>query len=260
MRKQLATKAVSSHEDDDAPLPSVVCYHAIIHREYAALTSCFDVWKTKCHEFAVAQHEEDDEVPRTHCHVLIGSPTLQRDRFNEILKEKIPGLEGRKDFLILVKTVKKKGKPSVAYDVDELLKYLAKGDASRLKCVENISPDRVEKAVETWVETDKSDNSSADSYMERIIDSIVDDFMKEWPKHYVREPDDLDDLRHICKYNLDLLLANVRSKSFGVLYRSKAIIPPPTLYKRVAGSAFLRLCDKAGLLGEGSVLIQNLWY
>lgn len=259
MRKQLTTKAISSQDTDDAPLPSVLCYHAIIHREYDALTSCFDVWKTKCHEFAVAQHEEDDQVPRTHCHILIGSPTIQRDRFNEILKEKIPDLEGRKDFMILVKTVKSKGKPSVPYDVDELLKYLAKGDKTRLKCVENISPARVETAVDNWVETDKSD-SSTDSYMDRVIDSIVDDFSKEWPKHYVREPDDIDDLRRICKYNLDLLLTNVRSKSFGILYRAKSIIPPPTLYKRVAGSAFLRLCDKAGLLGEGSSLIQNLWY
>lgn len=256
MRKQLATKAAPrSKEDDDTPVQQVVCYHAIVHREYTALTACLDVWKTKCHEFAVAQHEEDDEVPRTHCHILIGSPTLQRDRFNEILKEKLPGLEGRKDFLILVKTVKKKNKPSVAYDVDELLKYLAKGDKARLKCVENISPDRVEKAIETWVETDKSDNSTDDSYMETCIRAVDEYVSKTLEKKLYEEDEDGIEL-----YRAGTILQACRDRAFWITYKSKSIIPPASLYKRIAGSAFMRISERCGKEIEAIRELQNLWY
>lgn len=245
----------------DADISGTKVYHAIIHREYSIIQNVMGIWKTKCKQIAVAQHEADEEVPRTHCHILIGDPSIQRDRFNEILKENLPDLQGRKDFLILVKTVKKRKQPSVLYEVEPLLKYMMKGDKSRLKMVENISPAIVEKNEKSWVETDKSDKLSESSYMDEMVQGIVDSIGVEFPQHHKYHKDDDDIISDsMCKYNLDLLFTVCRSKAFHTLYKQKSIIPPPSLYKRIAGSAFLRLCEKHNCLDSAVPIVQDKWY
>lgn len=244
----------------DADLSGTVVYHGIIHREYSIIKDTMFIWKTKCKSFAVAQHEADDEVPRVHCHILISEPSIQRDRFNEILKEKLPDLQGRKDFLILTKTVKKKGKPSVPYELEPLLEYMMKGDKSRLKMLENISPAIVEKNEKSWVETDKSDKLSDSSYMDMMVQGIVDSIGEEFPRHhkYHKDEDEITDA--MCKYNLDLLFNTCRTKAFHTLYKQKSLCPPPSLYKRIAGSAFLRLCEKHNCLDSAVPIVQDKWY
>jgi hypothetical protein len=116
--------------------------HAIIHKAFIDLSGLVQFWGTQCEAFAVAQHEADDDVPRTHCHMLIIQPIKKRNAFNEDLKKFFPGIDGRADFRLNVKTQKDKLGIS-----RQGLWYLLKGDKNALKFQKNFSELEVEEAL-----------------------------------------------------------------------------------------------------------------
>lgn len=256
-RKQLSVSAANREGDDLPELP--VVYHSIVHRSYNELIPVIQPWADNVEQMLVKQHNADDETPRTHCHIMLVKPSIQRDRFNEILKLKIPGLEGRKDFFTLVKTIKRKGKNSVPYEVLPLARYILKGESS-YNFGKNISPALLGEAVSTWVETDTPEDSGTS--MERLIDIIEDELAQEFQtlSSCLRGEIQDDNYRNNVESLLKDKLQKCRDKAFYLLYKQKRIIPPGSLYKRVAGSAFIRLCEDNELFKEAIGIIQNLWY
>jgi len=56
------------------------------------------------------------------------------------------------------------------------------------------------------------------------------------------------------------VLSDVRLKTMKMFYRFNRKVPPASLYKMVAGTAFLRLCEKWNYLDNGIETLKNLWY
>jgi len=116
--------------------------HAIIHKAYNDLSGLVQFWGTQCEALAVAQHDADEDTPRTHCHMLIIQPVKKRNAFNEDLKKFFPGIDGRVDFRLTVKTQKEKNPIS-----RQGLWYLLKGNKNALNFQKNFSDLEVEEAL-----------------------------------------------------------------------------------------------------------------
>lgn len=117
-------------------------YHTIIHKPYSELTDISVLWADTCQAYAIAEHEADDEVPRTHCHILMIGCNHKKDYYQKKLALAFVGINGRKDFRFNTQThntkdpITKKG-----------LWYLMKGDAGALKFSKNFSNEEVEEAL-----------------------------------------------------------------------------------------------------------------
>jgi len=119
--------------------------HAIVHKSFEDLSGLTHFWSSQSEALAVAQHEADDETPRIHCHFLIINPSRKRNAYNEDLKKFFPGINGREDFRLNVKTQKSKEPIS-----RQGLWYLMKGDGNALKFQKNFSPAEVEEALKHY--------------------------------------------------------------------------------------------------------------
>lgn len=124
-----------------------IVWHGMVRMPFEDLSGLATVWAAKCDFFAIAQHEADDEVDITHCHMMIGSPVLKKDSYQAYMS-KMNIRPGKGNHWIMDKTQKTKQ----PYSRSKLLEYLIKGDPSRLKFSKNISPAEVEAAASAWVE------------------------------------------------------------------------------------------------------------
>jgi len=129
------------------------------------------VWSNVCDSFAIAEHGADEQVPRTHTHSLIIEPEHDNEWFRKTIKATFPGINGRKDFRIFTKTQEEKLPIS-----RQGLRYLAKGDSSRLKLIKLFSKEEVDTAVASWVNTPTETSSDSRTDMD-IIDEIKDELM-----------------------------------------------------------------------------------
>lgn len=124
-----------------------IVWHGMVRMSFDDLSGLATLWAAKCDFFAIAQHEADEEVDITHCHMMIGSPSLKKDSYQKIM-HKIGIDPGKGNHWIMDRTQKTKQ----PYSRAKLLGYLLKGDPLRLKFSKNISPAEVEAATSEWVE------------------------------------------------------------------------------------------------------------
>jgi len=117
-------------------------YHTIIHRPFTDLSGLISLWSSKSEAIACAEHEADDEVPRTHCHILIIKYAHKRDNITKDIHKIFPDMNGQKDFRTYTQTQKSKDPIS-----RQGLWYLLKGQEARLKFQNNFSKQEVEEAL-----------------------------------------------------------------------------------------------------------------
>lgn len=117
---------------------------------YGDISGVADLWSSYCGAFAVAEHEPDEEVNVRHCHFMMCSPTKEKNTFQKNMKKM--GINPGRGHHWIMETVHDgphKGQP---YKRHELLVYLLKGSALRLRMSNNITPDEIEAAAASWVE------------------------------------------------------------------------------------------------------------
>lgn len=149
-------------------------YHTIIHRPYSDLSAVSLLWSETCSSYAIAEHEADEKVPRTHCHILMLGCRHLKDYYQKKLGKEFPGIDGRKDFRFNTQTQEDK-KPIT---IDGLW-YLPKGDINRLKFYNNISEHEVQEAVakynppkSTTTEKPKTDKVNQWQIIKEIRDKL----------------------------------------------------------------------------------------
>ena len=224
-------------------------YAARVSKPYSDLSGIIDLWAQRCEQVAVFQHDADEEVTKTHVHLVL----LKCDVKAEQLKRdsKLPA-QGNK-LWSFKDHYEDKDKNWVPVDLS-FITYMSKGFLEPV-FLKNISQDIVDGFRQKWVDPVKDDKSgsSTEYYIRKVL--------SRFPGRPVLPEDDLSEGRdYDYKSYYDRLLEEFRHASYAMLYHERKIIPPATLYKQVAGSAFIRKCEELGNEEAGLSRILDLWY
>lgn len=161
------------------PDVSGVYWQGIIHREFQDLSGVLKIWQSHCVSYLVAQHDADEKVSRTHCHILIGDSDVGKEQLRRILKSEIKDLD-RRDAFILEKNMKTKE----PYDRKKLLRYILKGTCPAY-LVKNISDEEIAEARQSWAPESSEapelvkKEKKKDDYFEYCIEAL-NTAPKEW--------------------------------------------------------------------------------
>jgi len=140
--------------------------HAIrITLPYADLSGIIAIWAEETEQVAVYEHEADDKVSNTHCHILLLGCKVKE----EALKRKWPEAPGSGNGFWKWKS--KYGTPDLKF-----ITYMSKGKL-RPKYLKNISPAQVEELRTKWIEPTpkvapspaKSKEKNTESHYEVIL-------------------------------------------------------------------------------------------
>lgn len=136
----------------------MVVWHACIFRGFKDVKSLGELWQTKCHALAIAQHNADGKTRRVHCHFAIVAPNDKMDTMRKQIRD--AGFKGRGNYWItdIVMEGKHAGEP---LRFTPLLKYITKGSSFNVKFQHNISNEMVDYAASLWINksTDKVESS-----------------------------------------------------------------------------------------------------
>jgi len=218
-------------------------HHAIrITLPYEDCSGIISLWADRCNAVVVYQHDADEEISKTHVHIgLLGCETK-----SEALKRMWKDAPGKGNEFWSWKD----------WDgEDKYLTYMSKGTL-RAKYVKNISEDRLEKSRQSWVEPVKAAKSGDQS--EFYIDMVLAQYTNV--NSLQRFTEDIAFDEGTCPWSFERVLSDVRLKTMKMFYRFNRKVPPASLYKMVAGTAFLRLCEKWNYLDNGIEALKNLWY
>jgi len=229
-------------------------HHAIrITLPYADCSGIISMWADRATAAIAYQHDADEEVTKTHVHLAlwnceVGAEALKRMWIN------CPG----------------KGNEFWSWKPADILNPLDTGCGGALIYIgymiagsstgapvfqKNMLTGILETAKANWVEPVKADKTRGHS--EHIIKKVLERFDIKIMSRYYR--DDTIEIGQ-CKYNLDLLMDNVRTETFKILWGEKRMAPHASHYKIIASTVFLRICEDAKCFGEGVAAIKNLWY
>lgn len=100
-------------------------WQVIIHRPYSDISGLlWDKWSDKQ---LICQHEADENIPRTHCHIALIDVKVGAEAIRKMVTER--GFGGRGQYGI--HTVAKESKQP--YDLEKLAVYMIKGDVGVIK-------------------------------------------------------------------------------------------------------------------------------
>lgn len=215
-------------------LSGSLCFAPRITIDYETIRPVIEAWSKKVIRMAVFEHEKDDSVSQTHCHLLMLGCSVAAEQFKRMFKRILPGVDtgGGNAFW--------KWESSRTTIDDQFLTYMSKGSL-RPKFVKGFSPALVEERRQQWVMPIPKDVKSSKSDM-------CEDLIKEFfAKHTL--------------YDIKLMdLDEVRFWMFNAIYRKTCKAPHATQYKQYASTLWLEVGKKVGKFGDYSRQIFNLWY
>jgi len=151
-----------------------------ITRPYPDISGGLQEWADISERFIVAEHDPDQGCNKTHVHVGIWNCGVKDEALKRRFKTKTGlQLSGNKDWAwehkdhpaglpdweedsvvagLIVPTPK-------SIEIFTYLKYLIKGDLTRVKIVKNIYRNLLERAAEGWVDSEKIDNAPQGIHM-----------------------------------------------------------------------------------------------
>lgn len=116
-------------------------YAIRVSRPYADLSGIVSLWKDRAQAVIVYEHSADEEVNRTHIHMLLVDVDVKDERLKRIAHTIDSTLSGNKDWSFKLTTT----------NVDKYITYMTKGRLSPM-FVKNFSLDRLEELRLQWVE------------------------------------------------------------------------------------------------------------
>jgi len=203
-------------------------------------------WCDRASKAVVYQHDEDDEVSRTHVHMAL----VGLDCKTEALKRMWADAPGKGNEFWSFSPLRDQGKYTA---------YMTKG-ILRPVFVKNFSPAELEEHKKSWVDPIRSAGRQdpLEYLIKKIYDRLVTDTYHEFCENHWTVP--CQDTYHSgdsCTCNgFDV----VRKVTFKVLWGENRRVPHATQYKIVASTVFLRLCEKWLMLDRGLEAVRNLWY
>lgn len=205
-------------------------------------------WVQRCDKAIVYEHEADEDVSRTHIHMAL----VDCEVGNEALKRMWTNAPGSGNGFWSF---------SDAKDLPTYLVYMTKGKL-RPVLVKNYSTAEVEEHRLSWKPVEQSESKDPSEFM---INKVLDDWLYPSLESFVKyyrscKYEESSTLYHSSDDYCKFLLEKVRSVTMKVYWGVNRRVPHASQYKIVAGTVFLRLCEKYGMLSAGIEALQNLWY
>lgn len=228
--------------------------HACVFARFQDLSGLTDVWEKKCDSLLVVEHPAEGKTKRVHCHFLIETGSGEnwfRDKGKEVLNEYFK----RGNYWIALR-VQKGDHAGKLIEREYTATYMLKKTLTP-SFAKNFSPEEVEALRQAWVDkpTSESDSSDASEVYIELVMKKFDRFptFQSFTEWYAR-------IHHECSWDTEKVLSLVRTETMKMFYAKNRRVPPAMLYKAVAGSAFLRLCEKWNQFDNGITSLKNLWY
>jgi len=209
-------------------------YAPRISASYAEIQPVIQEWASKMLRMAVFQHDKDDTVQTTHCHILMEGCETQCEQLKRIFKKILPGLPAKGNEFW-------KWESKTPVD-DSFLTYMSKGTL-RPMFVKEYSPALVEERRLQWkITTPKATNP------------LKYDEWEDLKKAY--------DAQHNDSMSRTLSLDETRKWTFSWYFRRDGRAPHISNYKRNAISLYLRSQEKKGDESFQSAVSESisLWY
>lgn len=221
-----------------------------VSRAYDDISGGLQEWCDIAERCIVVEHGPDQGCNKTHVHLGIWNCGVKAEALKRRFKTKTGlKLSGNADWAWEHKD-HPAGLPDFEEDVQidgmivptpksieifNYLKYLIKGDLSRVKLVKNISPALLERARESWVDSVKNDNSPQVIHIEHVKvksppyqQTVICDATEQWLiykrecKEKGEEPDEVQVMEMVCnamrKVSKGINPHMVRDLSYAVLY------------------------------------------
>ena len=216
------------------------------------LEDVIKLWAATCESMVVYEHEADEDVSTTHCHFLmINSQYKTEEALKRIFFKQTPAEE-------------RKGNALWAWEhkqpVNEtFVTYMSKGRL-RPVFVKNFSPAKIEELTGKWTDPVFKDVATRDKLSSVLIDMVIkryagyktlDDYIEQ--KAYETPGASI-------AFATETLLKDVRATTMRCFWERTREAPHASGYKKVAGTAFLHICEKMNRIDEGLGALQNLWY
>lgn len=209
-------------------------YAPRISASYVEIQPVIQEWASKMLRMAVFQHDKDDSVQTTHCHILMEGCETQCEQLKRIFKKILPGLPAKGN-----EFWKWESKTSVN---DSFLTYMSKGVLTPM-FVKGYSPELVEERRLQWKITTpgKSPTSKYDEWeaIANAYDAQHDDYMSR-----------------------TMSLDETRRWTFSWYYHRDGKALHISNYKRYAISLFIRSQNKKGEESFQTAVREaiSLWY
>lgn len=189
----------------------------------------------------VVQHDADEEVKQTHCHLGIWGSTRKIDALKEVFVKTYGKLSGNKDWSWEHKSIKHVAdfrsdfiEPGNA-DEESTFRYLTyclKGDITTLRFKKNISDDLIRAAVDAWKAPKRGTNDATVVYIDRrpkvaktpYQQEVIAYAAAEWAKHKKETefPDKDKLIEYVCdgmrQQSKGINVYLVRELAYAVLY------------------------------------------
>lgn len=123
-------------------------YAIRVSRSYSDVSGIISLWSHRSQTVIVYQHEKDEEVNRTHIHMLLMGVDCQEERLKRLAHKIDSNLSGNKDWSFKDTKLNLDNSP----DVEGYITYMTKGKYAA-SFVKNYSPGKLEEARLKWVET-----------------------------------------------------------------------------------------------------------
>lgn len=218
---------------------------------YVDCSGIISRWADRSHGVIVYQHDADEEISKTHVHIALAACEVKA----EALKRMWVDCPGKGNEFWSWKEWDEYDANEPLAEVYKYFAYMSKGHL-RPKMVKIFSEELVERSRQSWVEPVKADKpgDSSEYYIREVLKKFEHyDTLESYIQHVADE-------EFSCQFGLERPLDDVRSVTMKMFYRETRRVPHTTLYKSVAGSAFLRLCERWNRLDLGVRTLKNLWY
>lgn len=225
-------------------------WKARITLPYTDCSGIIQLWFDRCSKAICYEHEADDEIKKTHIHLALIGCNCQEEALKRMWKN-APG-KGNSFWSV-----------TPCDDPDRYLTYMSKGKL-RPKSIKLFSEDQVESSRLAWVDPVKDDKTRTDPtnfMINKVLETINYDTFLSYKNHY--RATKLSQCNTVFHSNEDyciFLLSEVRSATMKVYWGVNQRVPHASQYKIVAGSVFMRLCEKFGIFESGITALKDLWY
>jgi len=208
----------------------------------ADISGVFGEWAEQCDQMIVYQHDADATVTATHCHVLMIGLKVKDESLKRSFKRVCPSIDttgGNKFWKWESKTP-----PDIG-----LITYMSKGKL-RPVYVKNIPAAVVEELRAKWIERAQVNPPGS----------------SDEKKKYAEFDEALQYVERKYDQNSYIVLDGIRSTTMAFYWHRDGRLPPATMYKRVAGTVFLKMVEKRQHLPDSKPFcvamdeIKNLWY
>lgn len=151
----------------------IVVWQLIIRKAYDEVAPEFWRWMSaQCDDYIIGQHDADEEIKTTHCHVMIQNPKVTDKAYDK--QRKKYGLGGGASRLL-----QKVAKKHIDYDADKLGPYVTKGNITYVMSY-SYPEDTVRAWCENWVDTRAVVSAaSGDAQSDRTHWNIIQDIWKK---------------------------------------------------------------------------------